>query len=92
MTNRERLISVVGFEAEANALDGALIDADLTAADEYTKANAPQVQKAAREVLQGLLVSSMTEGGYSVTYDRKAIEAKLKAIGGGPKVRALNVW
>lgn len=71
-----------------------MIDAGVVADDDYTLANQPAVRNAARMILEGIKVSSVSEGGYSISYDKEALERQIASLSGGgrPKVRALNVW
>lgn len=95
MTINEALAAVVGVsQIPAAVFEKALIDSGLTGTDVYTADNADSVNEAAVTVLSGLLVSSISEGGYSITFDRKAVEAKIQSLGGNPQpeVRAVNVW
>jgi hypothetical protein len=80
VTNKERVISLVGFEASDTAIEGALIDNDLTAGSTYEKANAVPVAKAAISVLRSLIVSSVKEGGYTINYDKDLIVKRIQSL------------
>ncbi len=93
VTNQERIISLIGFEASAAAIAGAMIDNGIVDDDDYDVENKELIRKAAIEVLEGLYVSSVSEGGYSITYDRAAIRDRIGQLnGGGRTVRAVFVW
>jgi hypothetical protein len=93
MTISEALAATVLIEnIPADSFEKALIDVGLTGSDTYTTDDKVTVNTAALSVLNGLLYSSISEGGYSISFDRSAIEARIKALGGGPKVRGVNVW
>lgn len=93
MTILEALQAALGdYEAGGNVLSKALIDQGLTDTDAYTTDNKASVDKAAIAVLNGILYSSVSEGGYSVTYNADAIKAKIRWLGGGPEVNGVSVW
>lgn len=75
MTNRERLISLIGFAPSNNTLDGALLDLGINGADTYTAANAVDVKKAAIQVIQVILSTADTinENEYSIKFDRPSL-------------------
>jgi hypothetical protein len=81
MTNKEALIAALQISVEDATLDKVLIDLDVIGSDTYSKDNATAIDKCAIEVLQGLLsMPDVSEGGYSVKYDRKAVEARLSYL------------
>jgi hypothetical protein len=93
VTNLEALQGVLGeYAANGNALTKSLIDQDLLGADTYTTDNKDAVNSAAIDVLNGIIYSSVSEGGYSVSYNVEMIKAKILALGGGPKVNGVKVW
>lgn len=95
MTNTQALQATLGeYQASANALEKALTDQGLSGLDAYTAANLDQVNLAAVAVLSSILVSSVSEGGYSITYDRSGIEALIASLGGGsvPKITSEKWW
>lgn len=93
MTNLEALQGALGeYVASDNALSKALIDQDLVSGDAYSSGNKEAVNNAAIDVLNGILYSSVSEGGYSVTYSAESIRAKILSLGGGPTVRGVNCW
>lgn len=75
MTNKERLISLIGFAPPANALDGALLDLGIVGADTYTAANSVDVKKAAIQVIQVILSTADTinENEFQIKYDRPSL-------------------
>ncbi len=93
MTNTEALAAVVQIEQiPANAYEKALEDAGLIGGVIYSSIYKDSVNTAAIAVLSGLLYTSISEGGYSISFDRQAVQNKIASLGGGPKVRGLNVW
>lgn len=78
MTIKEALAAVVGFTTEDNILDKALIDNDLTGATAYSSSVSVEVDSAAVDALFAMLSApDISEGGYSIKYDRDAIKSKL---------------
>lgn len=78
MTNKEALIAAVSFSVPDNMLEKALLDRTLTGASTYTSANAEKVDMCVIDLLQRVLSEpDVTEGGYSIRFDRKAVEARL---------------
>jgi predicted aspartyl protease len=100
MTIREALLEVVFFDVPGTAIDKALIDAGLTGTDNYDTVTAQDIDLAALPLLRRLVIQAdITEGGYSVKYDRNAILkliASLESSNGifdaGNAVRGVNVW
>ncbi len=93
MTNSEALAAVVQIEQiPANAYEKALVDAGLTGSSTYSSVNEKLVNTAAIAILSGLLYTSISEGGYSISFDSQAVQNKIASLGGGPKVRGLKVW
>jgi hypothetical protein len=88
MTNKERLISLLGFvPANNDAIDGALLDAGMDGGQTYDPATRPEdvttIKTCAIEVLLLLLSTADTitdnNGGVgnSIKYDRKAVEQRI---------------
>jgi hypothetical protein len=78
MTKKEALIAALQISVEDATLEKALIDNDVIGSETYTKSNATTIDLCAIEVLQGILsIPDVTEGGYSVKYDRAAVQARL---------------
>jgi hypothetical protein len=103
MTNKERLISLLGnAPADPNTIDGALIDADVIGSDLYSIANKVSVRSAAIYVLEMLLSTPDTgnsDPAFSIKYDRVAIKKRIDDLKaetdesvGLPTIRGLNVW
>lgn len=90
MTNLEALKAVVDVPGiSGNAYDKALIDVSLTGSSTYSAGNEETINNAAVKVLKGFLLSSLSEGGYSVSFDRTAIENKITVLEGA-KVRGVQ--
>ncbi len=100
MTNKERLISLVGFSAPVNSVEGALIDADVSADANYEIANKNKLLLSAKGLLQILLSTPDTtnENGYAIRYDRGAIQKRIEWIDGElvliarSTIKALHLW
>ncbi len=101
MTNKERLISFLGFQPDTNASEAALLDINLDGTDYYEAVNYKMVRLAAIQLMEILLTTPNTTNqitGYSITYDRDAVERRLyrlKLEAGlelGPYIRAINKW
>ncbi len=81
MTKLQALQSVVSDSVDPMILEKALIDAGITASDAYEAADKEPIDKAAIPVLQGLLSSAnVSEGGFSKSYDRDAIQVRLTQL------------
>jgi hypothetical protein len=95
-TIREALIAkvqIAGFDA--NAIEVALIDNELPGDEDYTPATHRKVvEKAALEVLHGMVQTSFTEGDMTKTWSLDAINKRIAFLSGTgtPKVRAISVW
>jgi hypothetical protein len=100
MTNKEAVIASIQITGYSDsAIDKALLDAGIEGSVNYNSANKKPIDLVAIEVLQGMrALSSVTEGGYSVSYSLAGIEARLGylnalyGITGQPKVRAVKMW
>ena len=83
MTNRERLISHVGFApANQNAVEGALIDLGIDGNLPYDASNQLPIKKAAIQVMRVLLTTADTqnENTYQITFDRDNVIANIKML------------
>lgn len=81
MTNKEALEAVVQVSVSSNVLEKALLDQSVSAAGNYTASNSEAIDKAAIAVLEGLLSApNVSEGGFSVSYDRAAISRRVTAL------------
>lgn len=104
MTNKEALIAVLRVNVPDNSLVKALLDHDVTDSSTYTKDNAKDIDLCAIDVLAGLLAEpDVTEGGYSINYDRAAVEKQLIFLAKKhnvteildrlkPTVKCIQVW
>jgi hypothetical protein len=98
MTIIQALKAEVGLDVvPADVYSKALVDNDLEAAIDYVKDDhKAKVDAAAVQVLDSVLIGSMTEGGYGVTLNRSAIEAKISKLKGGTAgmaiIDASNLW
>ncbi len=81
MTNRERLISFVGFAPQPDAVDGALIDAGIDGTATYTAAQSIPLKTQSIALMELLLTTANTNDGasvFGVSYDRNAVLARIK--------------
>jgi hypothetical protein len=78
MTLKEALAAVVSQSVSDNVLEKALADWELLGDDLYTNSSALLVDAAAVDVLFNLWASpNVSEGGFSVSYDRTALKDKI---------------
>lgn len=101
MTNKEAIIASLQITGYSDsAIEKALLDSGLNGGDSYETINAKSIDLAAIDVLQGMLsVSSVSEGGYSVSYSTAGIKARLEylsakngLLGAVPTVTSKSVW
>lgn len=102
MTNRERLISLLGFAPPPNSAEGALLDAGIAEADTYTASNINSIKRCAIEVMNIIITTADTGNdgpGFQTKYDRPSILARIKQIQAeldpatsGPTITGKQVW
>lgn len=102
MTNGEAVSAVAGTAISANSVEKALTDIGLSTEGYYVVENAAKIDLATIEILKGLLATAdITEGGYSIKYDRSVILKRITELGTKnnlpeygvrPTVRAVSVW
>lgn len=101
MTNKDRLISLLGFEPPKNSAEGALIDLGMVDTADYIVGNLDNIKRAAIEVMKVLLTTADTsngEVGYSIKYDRAAIEKRIAQLQDeldvvtGPMIKGIHPW
>lgn len=102
MNNKEALAAVVSISGVSDSLlSKSLLDASIDGTELYTTVNREGIDKVAIEVLKSMLsVASISEGGFSISYDREAIKGRLTMLasqygidtGISPTVRGKNVW
>lgn len=104
MTNKEALIAVLRVNVPDNTLEKAMLDQVVTGNETYSAANAKSIDLCAIDVLAGLLAEpDISEGGYSIKYDRSAIQKHLLFLARkhnvtsiinqySPTVTAKSVW
>lgn len=99
MTNKEALKAAVSLPCEDIMLDKALIDHDLNAGQDYTKANKATINQAAMQVLQGLKsTKSVTVGDFAYTVDANAVSERLLELSGvyietkKPTITGIRPW
>lgn len=81
MTNKEALIAVVRVSVPDNSLEKAMIDNSVSATTDYTSTEAESIDKCAIAVLEGLLSDpDVSEGGYSINFDRKAVQDRISIL------------
>lgn len=94
MTNLDALKAVVDLEGiSANSYSKALIDVGVDPNSDYASGSKEVIDTAAVGVLENFLRQSISEGSYSVSFDRKAIEAKISGLRGDGKrgISVLNI-
>lgn len=78
MTNKEALVAVIRVNIPETSLEKSMLDRDIIPGDGYTKDNAEAIDLCAIELLAGLLAEpDVSEGGFSVKYDRSAVKERL---------------
>lgn len=104
MTNKEALVAALQVSVDDNTLEKALLDNDITGSAVYDKTKAADIDLCAINVLQSILATAdVSEGGYSVRYDRTAIQARLQYLARlrgvtdmlnnmNPSVKAVSPW
>jgi hypothetical protein len=101
MTNKARLISLLGFAPPTDALEGTMIDNLIDGSATYEAEDSLKLKNAAVELITLILTTADTTNteGFSVRYDRKAVEARLKAlqielglIDEGPIITGKSIW
>lgn len=101
MTNKEALVAVLRVSVPDNSLEKAMIDNDVTGGSTYTKDNEKNIDLCAIDILQGLLSDpDVSEGGYSINFDRKAVQERLNYLNskhdlvdaGKPVVTGKSIW
>src|SRR5687767_7122833 len=101
MTNKEALIAVLMVSVPDDSIDKTLIDASITADDNYTAGNKQKIGECAIEILQALLsVPDVSEGDLSIKYDRGAVQKRLgiliekytPSVVEKPTIKAVHLW
>ena len=104
MTNKEALVATLQANVPDNSLEKALADRAVVSAAIYGPTQTAGVEQAAMDILWGVLTSAdVSEGGYSVRYDRAAIKSRLIFLakkygaadilaGINPSVSSPRVW
>jgi hypothetical protein len=94
MTNIAALQAVLMVSVPDNTLSKALLDAELTESDTYTSDNRLIVEACAVDILKSLLTTpNISEGGYSISFDRNAIQVRLGQLTGAkPTIKGVRPW
>lgn len=103
MTNKAYFISLLGYAPSADAVEGALTDAGITADGNYTTANTVALKTAAVSTLQSLLTTpDITQGTgettFATKYDRSAILKRIAmledqlGISAKPTIKGIQPW
>lgn len=100
MTNKERLISLLGFAPPKNSAEGALQDLGLGDADTYIVGNLVTVKKAAIEVMNIIITTADTgnnEVGWTAKYDRPSILKRIAQLEDEitdthPTIKGIQPW
>lgn len=82
MTNFDAISArLYPYNVDDNVITIACTDADMTAEDEYTSGNRVSVARAAIDILKQLIVlSSESNGGYSLGYDTDMLRKRIHAL------------
>lgn len=82
MTNKERLISLCGFEPGNNSLEGVLIDSGIDGSATYDLTFSIPLKKAARELILLLFstADNVNENGFGIKYDRATLLKRLELL------------
>lgn len=103
MTNKERLISLLGFAPadKDNVIDGALLDEGIPGSSQYLATGSNAIKRAAVSVLKILLSTPDTTNtdGYAINWDRSAVkhriadlESELGMTRSIPKITGKQAW
>jgi hypothetical protein len=101
MTKKEALIAVIRVNVPDNTIEKAMIDNDVTGSQTYSKSSEKEIDICAIAILKGLLSEpDVTEGGYSIRYDRAAVEKQIGYLSekhgltdtAAPTVTGRTVW
>lgn len=100
MTNKEALIAAVLVSVPDNTLEKALVDNNILGEEDYESDAKKDIEVCAIDVLRSaLMLADITEGGYSIRYDRKAIQERIDSISEGlglstsaPTVQGVSPW
>jgi hypothetical protein len=104
VTKKEALIATCQASVPDGSLELALINKGLTGTDAYSAADQPAIELCAIDVLNGLLAQpDVTEGGYSVRFDRASVQKRVLFLAQRnnvtavtdavtPKVRGASPW
>lgn len=81
MTNKEALIAEVPGNTPDGFIEKALVDNGVTGSDTYGTGDSEKIDYCVIAVLKRLLSDpDITEGGYSIRFDRGAVEKRLKYL------------
>jgi hypothetical protein len=86
MTNKERLISLLGFQPEKNSADGILLEKGIDADDEFDPEDDATIVSKLRLCAINLMELLLTtpdqrnESGFDVKYDRDAIMKRMNLL------------
>jgi hypothetical protein len=107
MTNKDRLISFLGFAPPNESIDGELIDAGIDGSDDYDISLKDGLKLMAIRILQLILTTADVSDGnaaagfvHSIKFDRVAVLARIKLLenelgidaGTLPTIRGLQIW
>jgi hypothetical protein len=102
MTNKEALVRGVlsGFSVDSFQADKVLLDAGVNGGTEYIASNEKAIDECAVRLLYSHCISSVSEGGYSISYSREAVENLINRLCNKwgldnplqPTIKAINLW
>lgn len=104
MTNKERLISLIGFAAKDDAIEGELIDQGVTGSDSYNGSKLTELKTGALNLLKLIISTPDVEDdngtGFttSTKFDRSAVLERIKqledelGLSVGSSIEAKPMW
>lgn len=103
MTNKERLISLLGFAPPVNSAEAAMIDQGIVPSDVYTLSVSVPIKMAAIYIMEVLLTTADTgdaTSGFQIKYDRGAVLKRINLLKGElgliddsyPTITSKSVW
>jgi len=91
VTKKEALIATCQASVPDGSLELSLINRGLTGTDAYSAADQQAVELCAIDVLNGLLSTpDISEGGYSIRFDRAAVQKRVLFLAQRNNVRAIT--
>lgn len=100
MTNKQRVISQLGFDPPKNSVEGELLDTGISPEEEYTGSNSIALKTVALSICKIILTTAdhTNENGFSVKYDRNAVLKRIAdledelGLTARPTITSKRVW